>query len=199
MKAGVVWINCANLFDAAAPFGGYRESGFGREGGRVGMLDYLAEPAVDAADDPAPAAPVAATTGAGHAADLDRTAKLYIGGAQKRPDGGASYVVPGGLAPLGNRKDIRNAVEAATKAGKWAAMGGHARAAYCRRSKRIFHSRRRTLLAVGIQSCALRATKSGQTFTWCLCVVTSNYQLIYPSIHPSDHPCPTIQNTTSAT
>ncbi|SNR38290.1 aldehyde dehydrogenase family protein [Paracoccus sediminis] len=128
IKAGVVWINCANLFDAAAPFGGYRESGFGREGGRVGMLDYLAELPVDAADDPAPAAPVAATTGAGHAADLDRTAKLYIGGAQKRPDGGASYVVPGGLAPLGNRKDIRNAVEAAAKAGKWAAMGGHARA-----------------------------------------------------------------------
>lgn len=128
VKAGVVWINCANLFDAAAPFGGYRESGFGREGGRVGMLDYLAEPAVEGAIEPAPAAPVAATTGTGHATGLDRTAKLYIGGAQKRPDGGASYAVPGGLAPLGSRKDIRNAVEAAAKAGKWAAMGGHARA-----------------------------------------------------------------------
>ncbi|WP_347140064.1 aldehyde dehydrogenase family protein [Paracoccus sp. SSK6] len=128
IKAGVVWINCANLFDGAAPFGGYRESGFGREGGRVGMLDYLEEVPVDAADEPAPAAPVAATTGVGQAAGLDRTAKLYIGGAQKRPDGGASYAVPGGLAPLGNRKDIRNAVEAAAKAGKWAAMGSHARA-----------------------------------------------------------------------
>lgn len=128
IKAGVVWINCANLFDGAAPFGGYRESGFGREGGRAGMLDYLAELPVDAADDAAPAAPVAATTGTGGATGLDRTAKLYIGGAQKRPDGGASYAVPGGLAPLGNRKDIRNAVEAAAKAGKWAAMGGHARA-----------------------------------------------------------------------
>lgn len=128
VKAGVVWINCANLFDAAAPFGGYRESGFGREGGRVGMLDYLADAPVDAVDEPAAAAPVAATTGSGQPADLDRTAKLYIGGAQKRPDGGASYAVPGGLAPLGGRKDIRNAVEAAAKAGKWAAMGGHARA-----------------------------------------------------------------------
>ena len=128
IKAGVVWINCANLFDGAAPFGGYRESGFGREGGRAGMLDYLAELPVDAADEPALAAPVAATTGTGGATGLDRTAKLYIGGAQKRPDGGASYAVPGGLAPLGNRKDIRNAVEAAAKAGKWAAMGGHARA-----------------------------------------------------------------------
>ena len=37
VKAGVVWINCTNLFDAAAGFGGYRESGYGREGGREGM------------------------------------------------------------------------------------------------------------------------------------------------------------------
>ncbi|MFC3168473.1 aldehyde dehydrogenase family protein [Paracoccus fontiphilus] len=128
IKAGVVWLNCANLFDGAAPFGGYRESGFGREGGRVGMLDYLAEPPVDTIQEPAPAAPVATTTGEGQAAGLDRTAKLYIGGTQKRPDGGASYAVPGGLAPLGSRKDIRNAVEAAAKAGKWTAMGSHARA-----------------------------------------------------------------------
>src|SRR5436853_4897351 len=41
LKAGVVWINCTNLFDAAAGFGGYRESGFGREGGREGMWEYL--------------------------------------------------------------------------------------------------------------------------------------------------------------
>lgn len=129
IKAGVVWINSANLFDAAAPFGGWRESGFGREGGRAGMLDYLAPPEVKPAREPAPK-PVAAAPdgGAGQAGGIDRTAKLYIGGAQKRPDGGASYAVPGGLAPLGNRKDIRNAVEAAAKAGKWAAMGGHARA-----------------------------------------------------------------------
>ena len=41
VKAGVVWINCTNLFDAAAGFGGYRESGYGREGGREGMWEYL--------------------------------------------------------------------------------------------------------------------------------------------------------------
>src|SRR3954465_3689286 len=41
VKAGVVWINSTNLFDAAAGFGGYRESGFGREGGREGMFEYL--------------------------------------------------------------------------------------------------------------------------------------------------------------
>ena len=40
-QGGVVWINSTNLFDAAAGFGGYRESGFGREGGREGMSEYL--------------------------------------------------------------------------------------------------------------------------------------------------------------
>ena len=127
VKAGVLWINCANAFDAAAPFGGYRESGFGREGGRAGMLDYLAEPKIKSAGEAAPKAPVV-MDGAEQGGGLDRTAKHYIGGAQKRPDGGVMYGVAGGLAPLGNRKDIRNAVEAAAKAGKWAAMGGHGRA-----------------------------------------------------------------------
>src|SRR6202035_689120 len=41
LKAGVVWINCTNVFDAASGFGGYRESGFGREGGNEGMYEYL--------------------------------------------------------------------------------------------------------------------------------------------------------------
>ena len=41
VKAGVVWVNSTNLFDAACGFGGYRESGYGREGGREGMLEYL--------------------------------------------------------------------------------------------------------------------------------------------------------------
>ena len=38
IKAGVVWINSTNMFDAASGFGGYRESGFGREGGREGIV-----------------------------------------------------------------------------------------------------------------------------------------------------------------
>src|SRR5437867_6197621 len=41
LKSGVVWVNSTNLFDASACFGGYRESGFGREGGREGMWEYL--------------------------------------------------------------------------------------------------------------------------------------------------------------
>ncbi|MBA4491199.1 aldehyde dehydrogenase family protein [Paracoccus sp. S1E-3] len=129
VKSGVVWINGANMFDAAAPFGGMRESGYGREGGRVGMLDYLTGPKVRPASEK-PAGPLtAALDGAASGAEIDRTGKLYIGGAQKRPDGGASYrAASGDLVPFGNRKDIRNAVEAAKKAGKWAAMGGHGRA-----------------------------------------------------------------------
>jgi len=41
MRAGVVWNNTFNCFDPASPFGGFKESGFGREGGRAGLLSYL--------------------------------------------------------------------------------------------------------------------------------------------------------------
>jgi acyl-CoA reductase-like NAD-dependent aldehyde dehydrogenase len=41
LSAGVVWLNTFNRFDATAPFGGYRESGFGREGGRQGLMSYV--------------------------------------------------------------------------------------------------------------------------------------------------------------
>ena len=44
LKAGVVWVNGTNMFDAACGFGGYRESGFGREGGKEGMFEYLVSP-----------------------------------------------------------------------------------------------------------------------------------------------------------
>lgn len=47
MRAGVVWNNTFNCFDPASPFGGFKESGFGREGGRAGLLSYLT-----CADDP---------------------------------------------------------------------------------------------------------------------------------------------------
>ena len=128
VKAGVVWINSTNLFDAAVGFGGYKESGFGREGGREGMLEYLV-PAWEKKAKALPAAtplpapvPVDADAGPGGGrASLDRTVKLYIGGKQARPDSGYSYPVldaKGRLiteAGYGNRKDIRNAVEAAAR------------------------------------------------------------------------------------
>lgn len=137
LKAGVVWINATNLFDAAAGFGGYRESGFGREGGREGMYEYL-RPAWERAAKGAEVAPPtarrkAARTAAARPA-VDRTPKLFIGGKQRRPDGGYSrkVVAPDG-SPLaevgeGNRKDIRDAVEAAHAAAGWGRGAGHARA-----------------------------------------------------------------------
>lgn len=135
LKAGVVWINAANVFDAAAPFGGMRESGFGRDGGRAGMQACLRPPAAQPhAEAPAPDfSPAPGAPAAPAAPGLDRTAKLYIGGAQKRPDSGHSYRITHegheiGLAPLGSRKDIRNAVEAAQKAEGWGRASAHTRA-----------------------------------------------------------------------
>ena len=49
LRAGVVWANTYNRFDPASPFGGYRESGFGREGGRHGLAPYLKAPYLKAA------------------------------------------------------------------------------------------------------------------------------------------------------
>ncbi|WP_440964177.1 aldehyde dehydrogenase family protein [Massilia sp. GER05] len=140
IKAGVVWINTANQFDAACGFGGYKESGFGREGGKEGMVEYL----VPLAEDARPAAPVVAAqlehkgkvklAGGDSPFAVDRTAKLYIGGKQARPDGAYSRAIHGAggefLADVGegNRKDIRNAVEAAHKASGWAKATAHNRA-----------------------------------------------------------------------
>src|SRR5215475_3590223 len=134
LKAGVVWVNCTNMFDAACGFGGYRESGYGREGGREGLLEYL-EPAWFKSAKKLPT-DSASVNGAVEVANpsIDRTVKLYIGGKQARPDSGYSIEVRGangqllGESPLGNRKDIRNAVEAARKAEGWARTTAHNRA-----------------------------------------------------------------------
>ncbi len=135
IKAGVVWVNGTNMFDAACGFGGYRESGFGREGGREGLIEYLEPvwfkkaPAIISSGRK-PEVPVDGQRGD---AAIDRTVKLYIGGKQARPDSGYSFEVRGekgellGEAPLGNRKDIRNAVEAARKA-VWGKTSAHNRA-----------------------------------------------------------------------
>ena len=138
VNAGVVWINSTNLFDAAAGFGGYKESGFGREGGREGLYEYLKADAAPAKSKPSSAAKLFATTTSElkhtEAGSIDRTAKMFIGGKQARPDSGYSYEVISpkgkaiGLAGLGNRKDIRNAVEAARGATGWSSASAHNRA-----------------------------------------------------------------------
>ncbi|MFT5195686.1 MAG: aldehyde dehydrogenase (NAD+), partial [Candidatus Promineifilaceae bacterium] len=148
IKAGSVWVNSTNLFDAAAGFGGYRESGYGREGGREGLFEYvklkgskrgqnLPKPEID----PAKLKDWGARSYGRPGVDagvqkglVDRTAKLYIGGKQARPDGHYMYQVTGpdgelvGRAGDGNRKDVRNAVEAAHKAKGWADRTPHNRA-----------------------------------------------------------------------
>ncbi|WP_338722258.1 aldehyde dehydrogenase family protein [Devosia sp. XK-2] len=135
LKAGVIWINGTNNFDAAVGFGGYKESGFGREGGREGMAVYLKpswEKTLKAAPATAPANPATANPlDTGH---VDQTAKMYIGGKQARPDSGYNRPVLGPRGELvgevgeGNRKDIRNAVEAARKALSWGTTPAHTRA-----------------------------------------------------------------------
>ncbi len=143
LKAGTVWVNCTNVFDAAAGFGGYRESGFGREGGKEGLYAYVKPTWLRALSDipvypgKEPAGPGAVQPGATKddaLVSIDRTAKLYIGGKQARPDGGYSIEVydaqgfPAGEVPEGNRKDLRNAVEAAAKSPAWTNTTAHNRA-----------------------------------------------------------------------
>ncbi|MGJ7529753.1 aldehyde dehydrogenase family protein [Variovorax sp. GB1P17] len=140
LQAGVVWVNATNLFDAGVGFGGYRESGYGREGGREGCYEYLkprawserkprsATVAVQAANEAGEAPASAGLPG------IDRTAKLFIGGKQVRPDGELSYPVFSstgqrlGEVGSGNRKDIRNAVAAARAAASWSSATPHRRA-----------------------------------------------------------------------
>jgi len=159
LKAGVVWINTTNQLDAACGFGGIRESGFGREGGLEGMLDYLRErdawitgPVAGATDNDAAQQPQARLARAGRMlADalsvetpgttraaapggvIDRTFKNYIGGKQTRPDGGLSLPIKdargdlAGWVACGNRKDVRDAVEAAFRAERWSGATTHLR------------------------------------------------------------------------
>ncbi|MEJ2758180.1 MAG: aldehyde dehydrogenase family protein, partial [Anaerolineales bacterium] len=154
VKAGSVWVNSTNLFDAASGFGGYRESGFGREGGREGLFEYLrpawqARPrpdaelpeSIDALKDwgkYVPAHPMMPDGNGSHdLARVDRTPKMYIGGRQVRPDGHYTRAVVSPEGKLvgqvgdGNRKDIRDAVEAAhaahTAKPGWAMRHGYNR------------------------------------------------------------------------
>lgn len=152
VKAGSVWVNSTNLFDAASGFGGYRESGYGREGGKEGLYEYVrpswqarpqpkftrpeGEPDVNKWAKHVPTRPSAVNGKAknGAFAMVDRTSKLFIAGKQKRSDGeytrdilNASGQVVGQVAD-GNRKDIREAVEAAHKARGWADRTPHNRA-----------------------------------------------------------------------
>jgi aldehyde dehydrogenase (NAD+) len=163
LKAGSVWLNCTNLFDASSGFGGYRESGFGREGGKEGLYEYVrpkwetldsstkafhiaidsipsngskSSPSMDEeAEDAFQDQAFVPSNGHGMVLPaIDRTPKMFIGGKQVRPDSGYSRDVYDrqerviGQVGEGNRKDIRNAVEAAHKGSGWAFGTTHNRA-----------------------------------------------------------------------
>lgn len=158
VKAGNLWINAHNLFDAATGFGGYKESGYGREGGREGLFAYL-QPKHGQGKARLPQSKTnkfRKNTEWGHVEhsmpkvgklpgsvgipsgdglpSIDRTPKMYVGGKQARPDG--QYSVPVlaadgrvmGQVGNGNRKDVRNAVEAAhAVSGNWGKRSAHDR------------------------------------------------------------------------
>lgn len=155
LKAGAVWVNSHNLFDAAAGFGGYKESGFGRDGGKEGLYEYVKPKwqsplKIDVPDfdikkfgatyggtdgAPIPGSGDTKSTLVNGVPSIDRTYKLYYAGAQKRPDGNYCRPVKDTdgkiLAYIGeaNRKDVRNAVEAAHKAAPgWGKRAAHNRA-----------------------------------------------------------------------
>ena len=116
VKAGVIWINSTNLFDAACGFGGFKESGFGREGGSEGIRAYTKVnlPIVKGSKKTNKKVKISLPV-------IDRTPKLYIGGKQKRPDGGYSFPLNAvnnsficDIAQA-NRKDVRDSVEIAAK------------------------------------------------------------------------------------
>lgn len=174
IKAGVVWINSTNLLDAGAGFGGYRESGFGREGGREGLYEYLVAdwekrlPKAKAEQVFKPSA--APGGGAASSGAIDRTAKNYIGGKQARADGGTSYSVTGkggkiiGQAGIGSRKDIRNAVEAAAKAGSWSGVTAHNRAQVLYYLGENLSARQAEFEALLVESTGVPAKMAAQEF-----------------------------------
>ncbi|OAE42615.1 aldehyde dehydrogenase family protein [Brucella intermedia] len=175
VKAGVVWINCTNMLDAGAGFGGYRESGFGREAAREGMYEYLVsdwEKALSPAKVAEAFVPSASPASNDKAAidGINRTMKNYIGGKQARPDGGYSYSVIGkggaviGQAGIGNRKDIRNAVEAATKAGSWGAATAHNRAQVLYYLGENLDARRADFVARLMESTGVNEKKAEEEF-----------------------------------
>jgi aldehyde dehydrogenase (NAD+) len=164
VKAGTVWVNCTNQFDASSGFGGYRESGYGREGGREGLYEYLNPKKTKPARVPS----VRASTPGHLPTTLDRTHKLFIGGKQVRPDSGYSLNLNDSTGSQevgrGNRKDIRNAAEAAEAAGP-----GWAAASAFNRSQVLYYlaenlEASRSQLVEAVQAGGLTAADASQEF-----------------------------------
>jgi len=162
LKAGSCWINGHNMFDAAAGFGGYRESGFGRDGGKEGLYEYVkpkwegkSRPALDFSNDDditkfgtqfVASTPVNPSNNKGQvfsgtasvdsqvAPSIDRTLKHYIGGKQARPDADYSrpVVSPDGRVVGQVSEGSRKDVRNAVEAAHSASAGWGKRAAHNR-------------------------------------------------------------------
>lgn len=173
LRCGTVWGNGANKFDAAAEFGGYKESGFGREGGVQGLYEYVkiepleaADPVIKTVGEPKPQAPAAAR--------IWKTPKMLIAGKQVRTESGRYYRATTAdgktlLAnvPLGSRKDIRDAVEAAAKAAPgWAKATPYLRGQILYRIAELLQNRAQELSSViALQSGVSEADASAEVST----------------------------------
>jgi aldehyde dehydrogenase (NAD+) len=153
LKAGVVWANTFNRFDPTSPFGGYKESGFGREGGRHGLEPYvrMTEPAAPKGTSPRaqsrpdrrkPAEDIGSSR-------VRKTYKLFIGGKFPRSESRRSYEAIGAdgsfltNAVRASRKDVRDAVAAARSAlTKWAGATAYNRGQVLYRIAEMLESRR---------------------------------------------------------
>ena len=126
LRAGVVWQNTYNHFDPTAAFGGYKESGFGREGGPAGLRPYLGS-----SGDRRAARRSARLTSCGSAA---RSCARSPGATTSRRRGSTSRER--------SRKDVREAVAAARKAaGPWAARTAYNRGQILYRAAEALESR----------------------------------------------------------
>jgi len=196
IKAGVVWVNSHNLFDAAAGFGGYKESGYGRESGKEGLYEYVklksqSDTLYQLTDEEKSAPwgeevftaprPLGSYNSESNGSQVDKTTKMFYGGKQARPDGEYTRVIVNaknekcGEVPEGNRKDIRNAVECAASAkGGWGSRAAYNRAQILyylaenvdRRSKE-FAERLNQMTGVGMEAAELEVAQSVERlFHW---------------------------------
>jgi aldehyde dehydrogenase (NAD+) len=154
MRAGVVWANTFNRFDPGSPFGGYKESGFGREGGRQGLLPYVS---MEASGGRPPRRTARRERSwreeASDRLGVPKTYKLFIDGAMARSESGRSYGVRGASggwlanAVRASRKDIRDAVVAARRTWpQWAALSAYNRGQVLYRIAEMVEARRAELI-----------------------------------------------------
>ena len=151
MRAGIVWANTFNRFDPASPFGGFKESGFGREGwsARFGCVPQRGGSVMSRVD-------------------VRKTHKLFIGGAFPRSESGRTYEVTDSKEQflanmaLASRKDARDAVLAARSAvAKWSAATAYNRGQVLYRIAEVMEGRREQFISEVSDSEGVSSRKAG--------------------------------------